>query len=147
MTWLGIALCGLFVGGGLAFAGYAVGVALLRSSGRIRLGLSRLADSSAEAGAANAAAARYVARVGAGIVHLKREKPKPEDPRMSGFRAWASSPACLVRDSSEMAHLEACYAIVAGLEEGVTKESREDAETWLRDYGIPHPGGRFTVGV
>lgn len=90
---------------------------------------------------------RFAAKAGAGLVHEPEVREKTPDSRMAAFHAWLTTEPGQRATGTEKTHLEACYAVVAGLDEAATEEERSDAREYLRAYGVPFPGRMGVLGT
>lgn len=127
---LGLALCGLFVGGGLAVAGWRIAAALARRR-TVRLDVSGI-----DLGVL-AEAMRYPTDAQQGFVAPPPEPVKVADPRLAPFTAWKTTHGGSL-NPQEAQHLEYAFAVLAGVEKS-DEEGRRDAAHWLAAYRIPDP--------
>jgi len=127
---LGLALCGLFLGLGIAVAGWRIASSLAARTFTLRLrGLEPVGEI--------AAALRFSAKAAKGMVRPAAEPRPTPDARMAPFEAWKSMRAANI-GSTEMSHLEWSYAVVAGIEPGDAEQKRSAVE-FLRAYNVPMP--------
>lgn len=94
-----------------------------------------------------ASSQRFAAKAEAGLVVPPPEREKVPDARMAQFHAWLTTESGQRATGAERAHLESCYAVVAGLDEDVTEEDRASAVEYIRAYGVPFPGRAAVLGT